>query len=97
MHHLGRRRGGTAACQFWRIFCPLMMTSPDPLMVICLPSIVISPFFFIVIVAEPVFSTISSPAVIAIFLPTSSVSFSPTLVERSLPTDVVSLPATDIV
>ena len=31
-------------------------------MVICLPSIVMSPFFFIVIVAEPVFSTISSPA-----------------------------------
>ena len=53
-------------------------------MVICLPSMVISPFFFIVIVADPVFSTISSPALIAIFLPTSSVSFSPTLVERSL-------------
>src|SRR5262249_31448268 len=58
------------SCQFWRIFCPLMTTSADPLMVICLPSIVMSPFFFIVIVAEPVFSTISSPAVIAIFLPT---------------------------
>src|SRR5262249_37726733 len=27
------------SCQFWRIFCPLMTTSADPLMVICLPSI----------------------------------------------------------
>jgi hypothetical protein len=68
-----------------------MMTSPDALMVICLPSIVMSPFFCMVIVAEPVFSTISSPAEIAIVLPTSSVSLSPTLVERSLPIDVVSL------
>ena len=70
-----------------------MMTSPDPLMVICLPSIVISPFFFIVIDAEPVFSTISSPAVIVIVLPTSSVSFSPTLVERSLPTEIALVAA----
>ena len=44
---------------------------PRPLMVICLPSIVISPFFCMVIVAESVFSTISSPAEITIFLPTS--------------------------
>jgi hypothetical protein len=35
-------------------------------MVICLPSIVISPFFCMVIVAEPVLSTISSPAEIVI-------------------------------
>ena len=72
------------------------MTSADPLMVICLPSIVISPFFFIVIVAEPVFITISSPAEIMIFLPTFSVSLSPMLAERSLPIDVVSFPSTSI-
>ena len=62
-------------------------------MVMSLPSMVMSPFFFIVIDAEPVFSTISSPAETESFLPTSRLSFSPIFVDRSLPTDVVSPPS----
>jgi len=62
----------------------LMTILPDPLTEMSLPSIAIVPSFFIMILADPVWIRISSPALITSFLPTLIALSSPTLIELPL-------------
>ena len=63
---------------------------PDPLTVMSLPLIVISPFSFRMIDASPAVSEISSAALMMSFFPTVSSSFLPMLVDLASATCRVS-------